>query len=386
MARDNRASRMDEDRGSTNHAVSEDLDLAQERTAGRAVSILSQALTPRLVISVVFALALLAALLALGNPDRAWRLMTQAGWLTLLAIVVLTVPYLAARALVWRRLLVTEGVELSWAQALGAFAGGEFAKNLPGGIYLEDFLLSRRGAPVSRSLAATTAASGPEVVVAVPVVLGWGVPGWPWLRPTLLVLLLVNALPLVLLWWIVNPTGESVRLPLPGTLQTLLQGLRTLLAAARPLISLRTLQRTLLPTTLALGIVAVDLLLLGHAVGVQGFTLPEAAVVYGVATLVVDLTPVPTDLGVTEASGTGVMLSFGATRPQAVATLLLLRLLLTGATMLLTGLLLLVLWHLRRRQRSAPVLVPPAAAGRQVRCIEPRRCVQPKDVDRERIA
>jgi hypothetical protein len=46
------------------------------------------------------------------------------------------------------------------------------------------------------------------------------------------------------------------------------------------------------------------------------------------------------------------LLAFGATRPQAVAALLLLHVLLTGATMLLTGFLLLLLWWpLRVHQR-----------------------------------
>jgi uncharacterized membrane protein YbhN (UPF0104 family) len=55
--------------------------------------------------------------------------------------------------------------------------------------------------------------------------------------------------------------------------------------------------------------------------------------------------PIPTDLGVTEASGVAVMLAFGATRAQAVAALLLLRVVLSGGTMLVTGPLALVLWR-----------------------------------------
>jgi uncharacterized membrane protein YbhN (UPF0104 family) len=123
----------------------------------------------------------------------------------------------------------------------------------------------------------------------------------------------------------------------------IVRGARSFLVPVRSLLALRTLRDNLVPVVLSLAIVAVDVWLLGRAVGIHGFSFPAAAVAYGFSTLVLVLTPVPTDLGTTEASGAGVLLAYGATRPQALATLLLLRILLTGATMLLTGPLLLVM-------------------------------------------
>jgi uncharacterized membrane protein YbhN (UPF0104 family) len=141
------------------------------------------------------------------------------------------------------------------------------------------------------------------------------------------------------------------------------RGARGFLATTRPLLALRTLRDNLVPVVLSLSIVAVDVWLLGRAVGIPNFSFREAAVVYGFSTLILVLTPVPTDLGTTEASGAGALLAFGAARPQAVATLLLLRVLLTGATMLITGPLLLVM----SRQLTPPPSNPerPSPSVRQ---------------------
>ena len=203
------------------------------------------------------------------------------------------------------------------------------------------------------------------MLLAVPMVLAWGVPGWGWLLPTLSALLLFYSLALSLLWWLTNPTGPQARLHVPRPFLPVLGGLRSVLAAARPLLSLHAMRSALLPAAVSLGSATVALVLLGRAVGVQSFNLQEAAVVNGFATLVLILVPIPTDLGVTEASGVAAMLAFGATRAQAVAALLLLRLVLSGGTMLVTGPLALVLWRQLRQRSAASGTVPPACARRE---------------------
>lgn len=297
----------------------------------------------RVIVSVVFGLGLLAAVLALGNPARAWQLIIETGWQTVVGVALLTIPYLGARFLVWRQLLAEEGVQLSWRPIIAAFAAGELSKSLPGGIYIEDYLLGRCSVAISTSIIATTAVSALETLVAVPVVLGFGVPGWGWLIPTVGGVLAVYVAGLSAVWWAANPGGAEPRVHLPGPLMGIVRGARGFLATAQPLLALRTLRDNLVPVVVSLAIVALDVWLLGRSVGIPGFSFRDAAVVYGFSTLVLVLTPVPTDLGTTEASGAGALLAFGATRPEAVATLLLLRILLTGATMLITGPLLIVM-------------------------------------------
>jgi uncharacterized membrane protein YbhN (UPF0104 family) len=298
--------------------------------------------TFKTLLSIVFGLGLLAVVLAFGNPARAWQLIVQTGWLTAAGVALLTIPYLVARFLEWRNLLSEESVALPWKPIAAAFAAGEFSKSLPGGIYVEDILLQRCGVRISTSIVATTAVSALETLVAVPVVLGFGVPGWSWLRPTVIGVLAAYVVCLGALWWAANPGGQDARLHLPPPLRGIAREARTVLVTTRPLLALRTVRANLAPVVLSLSIVAVDVWLLGRAVGIHGFSFRQAAVVYGFSTIVLVLTPVPTDLGTTEASGAGALLAFGATRPQAVATLLLLRILLTGATLLIAGPFLLV--------------------------------------------
>src|SRR5579875_24720 len=95
-------------------------------------------LTPRTIISAVLGFGLLAAVLALGDPAEAWRLIVRTGWRTMVPVILLTVPYLSIRFFVWRSLLADVDVTLYWRPILTAFAAGEFSKSLPGGIYVED--------------------------------------------------------------------------------------------------------------------------------------------------------------------------------------------------------------------------------------------------------
>jgi hypothetical protein len=80
------------------------------------------------------------------------------------------------------------------------------------------------------------------------------------------------------------------------------------------------------------------------------------------------------------------LLAFGATRPQAVAALLLLHVLLTGATMLLTGFLLLLLWWPLRVHHPDALPVLHAAARRKVQRTEPICCLDAEVDGRDLIA
>jgi hypothetical protein len=80
------------------------------------------------------------------------------------------------------------------------------------------------------------------------------------------------------------------------------------------------------------------------------------------------------------------LLAFGATRPQVVAALLLLRILLTGTTMVLTGFMLLLLWRPPRGHHPDALPVLHAAADWQVQRTEPICCVDPEVDGRDLIA
>jgi hypothetical protein len=324
----------------------------RQRVQRIAISLLQHVLRPNVFVPAVLGFGLLAFILLVSNPKKIGPLLAHIGFITGVTVFGLTIPFLAARAIVWRQLLSEEGVQVSWRAALMAFAGGEFAKSLPGGVYFEDYLLrSCCNVPFGQSIAATTAVSGLEAIVALPVVMIWGVPGWRWLRLSLGIAICVYIAVLVTLWWLANPQGESARIPVPRLLAPVVSTVRELLLDARPFFSLRTLRDNTAPTALYLLVVSVDLFIIGRTIGIHQLDLREAAVAYCFSVLALILVPIPTDIGVTEASGAGVLYAFGATPSQAVATLLGLRILLTGSTMAITGAILLALWRQFHRPR-----------------------------------
>lgn len=310
-------------------------------------------LNPRTIVSAVIAFGLLGAVLALGDPAKVWALMLRVGWPAVVLVTALTVPYLLARGRVWRQLLAQQGVRVPVPVFLMAFATGEFAKDLPGGEYVEDYLLSRCGVPVAKSVTATTALSALETIIALPLVLAWGVPGWTWLRLAIGVILAAYVVVIASLWWLTSPGAPAPRLSRPRALQPALRGVRSFLLEARHLASWRMLRDNLLLAILYCGIVGGDLFVLGRTIGAPGLGIREVAVVFGFITLSLVLLPIPTTLGVTEASGAEALVAFGASPAQAVAILLMLRVLLTGSTMLYSGLVMLVLWRRARQDALA---------------------------------
>ncbi|HET9015841.1 MAG TPA: lysylphosphatidylglycerol synthase transmembrane domain-containing protein [Thermomicrobiaceae bacterium] len=320
--------------------------------------IISRVLNPHVLIPAVIAIGLLSAVLAIGNPGKVWALMLRAGWPTLVVVAAITLPYLAARGLVWHQLLDQQEASVPLDVYLVAFAAGEFAKDLPGGAYVEDYLLSRASVPVAKSVTATTALSALEAILALPVVLVLGVPGWSWLRLSLGLILATYVVVIAILWFVTNPHGAEPRLTLPKMLRPMMDGVRDFMDEAAHLVCWRTLRENLLPTILYCGVVLGDIYLIGHAIGAPHINVDEAAVVFGFITLSQVLLPIPTSLGVTEASGAGALVAFGASPALAVAVLLLLRVLLTGTTMIITGAIMLLLWR-----RVQPELPPPSLAS-----------------------
>src|SRR5579884_3640693 len=127
------------------------------------------------VAPVVVAFGLLAYVMSVAVAPRSatelWNVIQQ----DFVVILILTFPYLAARAGVWRLLLRQLGFEISWRQLLAAFAAGEMTESIPAGVYTQNFVLSRLNhfnkVSAIRSSTATTAMLGLETLIALPVVL-----------------------------------------------------------------------------------------------------------------------------------------------------------------------------------------------------------------------
>ena len=328
----------------------------------RIVQWLRQA-TVQSVLPVVIGLGLLAYVssvaLAPRSSSQLWVVLQH----TWLVVLFLTVPYLVARALVWHELLMELGINTSWRQLAVAFAGGELTKSLPAGVYTQNYLLGRleRFGQLSlvRSSTATTAMLGLETLLAVPVVLIIGIPGFSWLFWTLIGIIAAWIVVLAVAWLLAQHWAATAG---PGRRAWLRRGSRLakeFLEAAAELVAPRTLL-TLVPTALYMLIYVIELYAITRAVGVHNVTFVHTMAIYGVIVLAVVLIPIPTELGITEFTGLGALEAFGVPGSTAAIIMLSLRLLATGMTIVVAGVL---FFLLRGELAAARKVVPTDVSG-----------------------
>ncbi|HEX6508280.1 MAG TPA: lysylphosphatidylglycerol synthase transmembrane domain-containing protein [Chloroflexota bacterium] len=301
-------------------------------------------------VSVIFALVVALGLLAYVSYLASVRSAGGQLWIivqhTWLLVLVLTFPYLGARALVWYELLEQLQIRVPWRQLMVAFAAGEITKSLPAGIYVQNLLLSRLRhlgqVSAVRSATATTAMLGLESALAVPIVIIIGVPGAPWLRETLLGIVAAWVVVLLLASALVRYRARHIGPETALWRRRAVQAIEEFLTAGRELISFRT-AKNLVPTAIYMLIYSIDLYAITRAAGIHNFSVIDAVDVYALTVLAVILIPIPTELGITEFAGLGGLLAFGIPRPTAALIILSLRLLATGATDLVSAAVLLLL-------------------------------------------
>lgn len=281
---------------------------------------------------------------ARGSADQLWMIVQR----TWLPILLLTIPYVAARAIVWYELLQELGIRVPPRQMAAAFAGGEITKSLPAGIYVQNILLGRlthlSKHSTIRSATATTAMLGLESVLALPVAIIIGVPDAPWVRWTLLGIVLAWLLILVLAWALVRYRTMHMPPRAARWRRRLVEAIEEFLSAGRELIALKTL-RNLIPTAIYMLVYVIDLDLIMHAVGVYNVRFLQIMGIYALVVLAVILIPIPTELGITEFAGLGGLLAYGIPHSTAAIIMLSLRLLATGATILVAAVILVLVRH-----------------------------------------
>ena len=299
-----------------------------------------------IVLPVIIAAGLLAYVSSVAAAPRSggelW-LVVQHTWFL---ILVLTIPYLAARALVWHELLLRVCIRIPWRQLLVAFAGGELTKSLPAGVYTQNYLLGRlehfNRHSFVRSSMATTAMLGLETAIALPIAMIIGIPGAPWLFWTLLAIVLAWIAVIIVAWMLVrvgiartDPEKHALRRRAAIVAMEFLE-------AAGDLVTWRTL-RSLIPTAIYMLIYVIDLYAILRALGVDNISFIHTMAVYAVIVLAVVLIPIPTELGITELTGLGALTAYGVPGSVAAVAMLSMRLLATGMTILVAALLLFVM-------------------------------------------
>jgi uncharacterized membrane protein YbhN (UPF0104 family) len=302
--------------------------------------------TVRAVVPALLALGLLAYVADLANAPHSGAELGAVIRSTWWVVFLLTVPYLAARAIVWWQLLDQLDVRPRFRPFLVSFAGGEITKSLPAGDYLQNYLLSRfcrfNSVAIVRTFMATTAILALESALAVPAVLIIGVPGWSWLFWTIIGLIAAWIVVLLALWLLVDRWGSHVRPEIHPGLRRVRDLVEAFLQAGGELLAGRTLW-PLLPTAVYMLCYVVDLYVMIQAVGVHDISFVDTIAIYCFTVLVTILIPIPGEIGVTELSGVGVLIAYGVPAAKAAVIVLGLRILATGFTILQSGAILAVL-------------------------------------------
>lgn len=299
----------------------------------------------RIIVPMVVGVGLLAYVISIAvapkSGDQLWQLFRATWWI----VLILTVPYLALRAIVWHTLLRQLGIRVPWRPMLVSFAGGEITKSLPGGIYVQNYLLARLEhfgqERIARATMASTAMLGLEAAIAFPIgiILGW--PSDPWVRWALVGVAVAWVVLLLLAWLLVRFGIHHLPRGAPEWIRTVTRFIEQFLDAGGELVSWQT-ARSLPPTATYMFIYVVDLYVIVRALGLH-VGLLAAVAIYAFEVLSVILIPIPTEIGLTEFTGLAALTAYGIPGPEAAVVILGLRALATGMTIVVCGVLLVIL-------------------------------------------
>lgn len=334
---------------------------------GRARRWLRWATDFRVVIPAIITLGLLAYVSTLAvapaSGGQIWRIMKDTWWIVLL----LTLPYIGARAFLWWELLDQLSITVPWRPLLLALAGGEIGKTVPGGIYVENYLLARLGhfheVSVVRSTVATTATLALESAIALPVALAVGIPHAPWLFWTLVGIVGGWLAAMAVVWFVVRYWALHLLDRMPRWLRHAGLIAEELIEGAADLLTWRTL-RSVVPAAVYMLVYVADLYLIARAVGVHRVSFFDVMGIYAIVVLIVILVPVPTKLGTTEYTGLTAFVAYSIPRATAAIIMLGLRIMTTGMTILVAAILIFLLrGEFSRRRQAQPQAVEAAASG-----------------------
>ena len=286
----------------------------------------------------VVSIAIIAGLLAFADLRKLTNLFAQIRPVELVVAVLLILSYMALQAAQWIYLLDHLGVVAPRRDALLAFAGGNLTKYLPGGPYVQNYLLyETSGVDPALSSVGTTLMVLLEPAVALIFLLVLGVDDWGWLR-----VLLAIALPLVFLFavglylFIESPhlpgwlTRRRLYLAVADEVVRFRDGLARL-ADARILSSTAVLSAALVLLE------GMALYMVAHALRIDVLSLTSALAAYYFSIGFALIIPIFTNLGTLEAGGVAALIALDVSREGAVATFVLDRALIIAMAIVLAG-------------------------------------------------
>jgi uncharacterized membrane protein YbhN (UPF0104 family) len=307
------------------------------------MSVLQPLRSPRAIAGMVSGAIALALLLSFADIRKVGDAFQHFPPILIPIIFGLILAREAVRVVEWRYLLGALGKRPTARHSIITLLGGDASQILPAGIYFQNYLLQQtEGTAISTSLAATLAMQLLEAAVALIALAAIGVPGWSWLRLVVVVVtagyilfLVLVSRPLVVDWLEEHSRGKRFAGWLMDQLAHFLAGLECLM---RPGVVLRAslLTASYLFFTIAAFYVTVQ------AYGLQNVSPGAAAAVYAFVLTVVILVPLPSDLGLSEGSGVGILLAYGVPLAQGLTIMLINRFAVLLFVEIITGVVLVI--------------------------------------------
>ena len=237
-------------------------------------------------------------------------------------------------------------VRVNLKQAIVSYSLGEIAKTLPFGDYLQSFTLNRfthlKRHFLTRSYTATTAIFGLESVIAVPLLLIIGIPGFYWLGWVLGGIIVIWLLAFFILWLLVTFEIPRIKHLLPSWVMRLREIMVDAFRDVKRLFSLQT-AKLFLPASVYFLAYAADLYVIIHSAGFRYINFADTLAIFSLAIIVILLVPVTVELGVVEFSGLGALVAYEIPVNSAAVIMLTWRILTTGANILIIGIILFIL-------------------------------------------
>ncbi len=287
---------------------------------------------PSILIPILLSLALLAVVFSISDAARVMGRIQGIPIYTMALSLGLAVLYLLLKGALWHYFMSVIHISITWRQLALAFALGEMAVSLPAGIYAQNYVLRRiAGADFARSSAATTALLAGEAAISMMVLAIFGIPGWDWLRPSIISLFAVAMVVVAVLYWVRPVRNLAKGLLRKGPLRAVGAEFLEMVDSVHLLFNVRVALLSVPVIAAYLLALVTDFYLVAHAVGVTNLAFLQAVTVYLFALAVVLVSPISTHLGVVEAGGLGAMHAWGYTSTQGLAALLGFRLVWTGA-------------------------------------------------------
>jgi uncharacterized protein (TIRG00374 family) len=243
------------------------------------------------------------------------------------------------RIVEWRILLRQLGIRARWRHTILGLLSGDASQIIPAGIYVSNAVLEREEeANVARSLSATAAMQYLEVVVCLLVLAVIGVAQWWWIRIASVVVL-AGFLAFMFgitregaIDWLEEHANQRKRLG------KIVQGLKEFVQGMEGLLAWRALAPAFVLAALHLALTIGCLYAIMQGLGMQNVGWTQAAVVYSFVLAIVNLNPLPTDIGVSEGSGMSIFLANGVPPAEGLTAMLLVRFGVILSTAILLGL------------------------------------------------